>query len=237
MWYSMVFIIAEIGINWDGDKKLAEEMIIEAKNAGCSAVKFQSFTEELVKGHPEKSRLMKSSITQYNIGEISDIAKSNNIEWFCTPMHPEAVEMINPFVTKFKIREYDSRSILNGTNNKIFEEILKTNKEIFMSCNKSPKSLQCYGDPKIKYLYCVPKYPCSLNELEFKNLNEYDGYSNHCNHLLAPLIAAFLGANIIEIHLTSNKSKNFIDNNVSFDYNELKNCLNLISDLKDIDLD
>ncbi len=101
-----------------------------------------------------------------------------------------------------------------------------------MSCHKSPKSLSCYGNPKIKYLYCVPKYPCKLNELDFSKLNEYDGYSNHCPQVLAPLVASVLGAKILEIHITSDKSKKFIDNNVSFDYSELKNCIKLISDLK-----
>jgi len=230
----MVFIIAEIGVNWDGDIELAKEMITEAKNAGCSAVKFQSFTEELVKNHPKRSRLMKSSVNRANIDEIYEIAKTNRIEWFCTPMYPEAVDMIEPFVTKFKIREYDSRLIFEGKKNEIFERVLKTGKEILMSCHKSPKSLQVYGNSKIKYLYCVPKYPCKLNDLDFSKLNEYDGYSNHCKHLLAPLIAAVLGANYIEIHITSDKSKNFIDNDVSFDYNELKNCVNLINDLKNI---
>ncbi len=230
----MVFVIAEIGVNWDGDVKLAEEMIVEAKNAGCSAVKFQSFTEELVKNHPEKSRLMKSSINKENIDEISGIAKTNQIEWFCTPMYPEAVDIIEPFVTKFKIREFDSRLIFEGKENEIVEKILKTGKEIFISCCKSPESLPFYGNPKIKYLYCVPKYPCELKDLDFSKISEYDGYSNHCNHVLAPLVAAVLGTNIIEIHITSDKSKKFIDNNVSFDYGELKNCINLISDLKNI---
>ncbi len=230
----MVFIIAEIGVNWDGDFELAKKMIVNAKNAGCSAVKFQSFTEELVKNHPEKSRLMKSSIDKTNINEVSGIAKTNKIEFLCTPMYPEAVNIIEPFVKKIKIREYDSRKIFDGEKSEIFENIIKTDKEILMSCHKSPKSLSCYGNPKIKYLYCVPKYPCELKDLDFSKISEYDGYSNHCNHVLAPLVAAVLGTNIIEIHITSDKSKKFIDNNVSFDYGELKNCINLISDLKNI---
>ena len=59
-------------------------------------------------------------------------------------------------------------------------------------------------------------------------MNDFDGYSNHCTHFLAPLTAAILGAQIIEIHVTSDKSKKFFDNNVSFDYSELSNILKLI---------
>ena len=55
----MVFITAEIGVNWDGDFNLAERMMVEAKKADWSAVKFQAFTEEIIKDHPEKNRLIK----------------------------------------------------------------------------------------------------------------------------------------------------------------------------------
>ena len=85
-----------------------------------------------------------------------------------------------------------------------------------------------YNNPKIKWLYCVPKYPCSLEEIDFSELNKFDGFSNHCPQFIAPLSAAILGAEIIEIHITSNKTENFVDNNVSFDYNELKDLVKAI---------
>ena len=85
-----------------------------------------------------------------------------------------------------------------------------------------------YNNSKIKWLYCVPKYPCSLEELDFSELDKFDGFSNHCPQLMAPLSAAILGTEIIEIHITSDKTKKFIDNNVSFDYNELTEVIRLI---------
>ena len=63
----MVFVIAEIGVNWDGDFDLVKKMIRESKNAGCDAVKFQSYEEEMIKNHPQKSRLLKSAINKENI--------------------------------------------------------------------------------------------------------------------------------------------------------------------------
>jgi N,N'-diacetyllegionaminate synthase len=59
-------------------------------------------------------------------------------------------------------------------------------------------------------------------------MNNFDGYSNHCPHFLAPLTAVILGSKIIEVHITSDKSKNFADNAVSFDYDELENLIKLI---------
>ena len=76
--------------------------------------------------------------------------------------------------------------------------------------------------PNIKWLYCVPKYPCELEDLDFKNLKDFDGFSNHCPKIIAPVSAAiFQDIQIIEIHVTLDKSKDFVDNNVSFDFRNL----------------
>lgn len=224
----MIFVIAEIGVNWDGDYDLAKEMMREAKNAKCDAVKFQAYERDAVKSHPESSRLIKSAISKNNIEDINQIANSIGIEWFCTPMYPEAVDILEPYVNRFKIRELDGRSVIENKPSELFERVLKTNKEIIISSQKSPKDSKYFNHENIKWLYCVPKYPCDLGDLDFRTIKDFDGYSNHCPHFLAPLSAAILGAKIIEVHITSDKSKNFIDNNVSFDYEEIKELVKLI---------
>lgn len=224
----MTFVVAEIGVNWDGELSLVKDMMIHAKNSGCDAVKFQAFEEDIVKEHPESSRLMKTSISSENIEDIDRLSKSVGIEWFCTPMYPKAVNLLEPYVKKFKIRVADGREILCNKDTKLFDAILKTNKEIIISCETSPVKNKYYKSNNIKWLYCVSKYPCNFSDLDFSNMNDFNGYSNHCPHFLAPLTAVILGAEIIEIHITSDKSKNFFDNNVSFDYDELENLLKLI---------
>jgi sialic acid synthase SpsE len=224
----MVFIVAEIGVNWDGDFDLLRSMVNKAKNSGCDAVKFQAYKKESVEKHPECSRLVKSAISDENINVINDICTEIGIEWFCTPMYKEIVDVLDPFVKRYKIREFDGRELLENKKTELFEKVLNTGKEIIVSSNKSPKSCEFYGKSKIKWLYCVPKYPCKLEEINFSELFDFDGYSNHHPHLIAPLTAAILGSNIIEVHITSDKSKDFIDNNVSFDFDELKNLIDLI---------
>ncbi len=224
----MFFVVAEIGVNWDGDFELAKEMIKNAKEAGCDAVKFQAYQEEIVKNHPEKSRLVKSAISKNNVETINEIANSIGIEWFCTPMYLEAVDFLEPYVKRFKIRETDSRILLQNKSSELFDKVYKTNKEIIISSESSPKDCKYYSDPRIKWLYCVPKYPCSLADLDFSHIKDFNGYSNHCPFIIAPLASAINGAKIIEVHITSDKTKPFIDNNVSFDYLELKNLINLI---------
>ena len=72
----------------------------------------------------QKSKLLKCAINRTNIDKIDDIAKSVGIEWFCTPMNPAAVELIDPYVTKFKIRELDGRILLENKTNDIIDKIL-----------------------------------------------------------------------------------------------------------------
>jgi len=224
----MVFIIAEIGVNWDGDFDLLRSMVNKAKNVGCDAVKFQAYKKEMVEKHPESSRLAKSAISENNIERINEICKDEGIEWFCTPMYEEAVDFLNPYVKRFKIREYDGRELLENNHSQLFEKIWKTGKEIIISVNKSPKSCKIFEESRIKWLYCVPKYPCELDEIDFSFIKDFNGYSNHHPHFVAPLTAVVLGADIIEVHVTLDKSKNYIDNNVSFDFNELKDLIELI---------
>jgi len=221
----MVFFISEIGVNWDGDYAIAKKMIEKSKECGCDAVKFQSFNEELIKSHPEKKRLMKTTITEENIGKIDRIAKDVDIEWFATPMYPDAVKILEPYVKRFKMREFDGRQLINNNNNELIQNLINTKKEVIISTEKSPKNCNFYKKPDFKWLYCVPKYPCSLNELNFSKLDDFDGYSNHVPEIIAPLTAIILGANIIEVHITNDKSKNFVDNNVSLDYDKLKKLI------------
>lgn len=230
----MVFIISEIGVNWDGDFELLENMMEKSKSSGCNAVKFQAYQEDMMKNHPQKERLLKSAISKENVETVNYISKKIGIEWFCTPMYPEAVDFLDPFVKRFKIREFDGRSILDGKSTKLVERVMKTRKEIIISSQKSPRGTKYFNDPNIKWLYCVPRYPCELNDLDFKNLKDFSGFSNHCPKIIAPLTASILGTNIIEIHTTFDKSKDFVDNSVSFDYDELAYLIKLIKQAKEI---
>jgi len=92
---------------------------------------------------------------------------------------------------------------------------------VFISTRTFPANSPYLRNPQIKWLYCIPKYPCTLKEIDFRCIPKFDGYSNHCNDISAPIMAAKKGARIIEVHITQNKNEGFIDNNVSFDLTEL----------------
>lgn len=230
----MTFVVADIGVNWDGDFTLAEEMMINAKEAGCNTVKFQAFNEKLIEGHPQKSRLMKSSISETNVEHINEISKKVGIEWFCTPMFVEIVNVLDPYVKRYKIRVVDGQSLIENKSTKLFEKILETGKQIIISSQSTPKKSRFYDNPKLSWLYSVSKYPCEFKDLDFSSIGDYNGYSNHCPHIIAPLTAVILGAQILEVHITSDKTKDFVDNPVSFDYQELKNLIKYVRECESI---
>jgi len=231
----MIFVVAEIGVNWNGDFELVKEMMNESKKIGFDAVKFQSFNQKIIKDHPQKEILLNSSISEKNVKDINEIAGKIGIEWFSTPMYSDAVDFLEPFVNKYKIREFDGRKLLENSSTELTEKIFQTNKEVFVSCESSPIKSIYYNRQNIKWLYCVPKYPCSLEDLNFKNFRDFYGYSNHCNEIIAPITTAMLGAKLIEIHITSDKQKDFIDNPVSFDYDESSEIVKQIRNIERIE--
>ena len=174
----MTFIDAEIGVNWDGDFDLVKKMMLNAKQADCNAVKFQSFNEDTVKDHPQKERLLKSSITEDNIYEIDRIANTVDVEWFSTPMYPDAVDFLDSFVKRFKLRFHDGVSLLENKTTKLFEKIISTKKEVIVSSQTSPLNSKFYEHEQIKWLYVVPKYPCKIEDIDFTRIKEFNGYSN-----------------------------------------------------------
>ena len=220
----MTEIIAEIGINWDGNFDLLNEMMAKSKEAGCNLVKLQAFERATTNNHPQTERLLKSAVTNKNIEKINDLAKSNNIEWFCTPMYPDAVKLLEPYLNQFKIREIDARELANGKSSEMIDLIIETKKPIIASSEHIPKRNDSIKS-RIRWLYCVPKYPCDYKEIDFEKMKKFNGFSNHCPEIDAPINAAKNGAEVIEVHITSNKEDDFIDNNVSFDYNQLSELI------------
>ena len=215
-------LVSEIGVNWDGDFELVKEMMQESLNSGFDLVKFQSFEAKLVANHPQASRVFRSSITSENVKKINSISVDIGIEWFSTPMYENAVLFLDPYVYRYKIREYDGRMLLKNNPTNLFLKLLETKKEIMISSESSPLNCKWFDHEQIKWLYCVPKYPCKFGEIDFSLLKSFHGFSNHCKNMSAPLEVINLNSEILEIHITSDKNGDFIDNNVSFDYSEMK---------------
>jgi len=229
----VVFLVGEIGVNWNGDLDIARELMICSKKNNLDAVKFQCFSKDIVAKHPMADELLESSISTKNIDQINDLSKEIGIEWFATPMYYEAVDLLNPFVKRFKIREFDARQLEQNKTSTLIQKIFETKKDIIISSQTPPAKLDSISN-NVDWLYCVPKYPCPLNELDFSKLSLFNGFSNHTPNIIAPLTAVILGAKILEIHLTLDKKRDFVDNAVSFDPIELEQLTNLILNSEEI---
>jgi len=90
-------IIAEIGSNWEGNLNIAKKIILECKNAGADAVKFQMWRAKDLysETHPDWTTIQKSELTFKKAEKIKKISDNLGIEFMCSAFYPEAVQFWN----------------------------------------------------------------------------------------------------------------------------------------------
>lgn len=176
------FIIAEIGINHNGDIKLAKEMISEAKKAGVDAVKFQKRDINKVYSQDELSKKRESpwGTTQYDqkkglefeekeYDEIDQYCKSLSIEWFASAWELNSLDFLKKY--NFKYNKIASAMIVDQ---QFLEEVAKQKKYTFIStgmCEMSDIDLavKIFRDNNCEFelMHCISAYPF---EAEYANL-------------------------------------------------------------------
>lgn len=221
-----VFIIAEIGINHNGDIKNAKKLIDMAVFAGCDAVKFQKRTIELVytKEELEKPRENPFGPTNGDLKrglefgekeykEIDDYCKQRNIMWFASPWDIKSVE----FLEKFNIPCYKIASA-SLTDDELLKRVKLTGKPIILSTGMSTveqikHAVETLGEDNLIILHCTSTYPSDDEELNLKVIswmkeafNCLIGYSGHERGIAQALIAVVLGASVIEKHITLDRA-------------------------------
>ena len=205
----MVFITAELGTTWMGDFATLAELASSCKNMGFDAIKLQALSEEKINRHRELIYYKRANVTPENINKINVICKRLNIEWYCTPTYPEAIDFLNPYVNRYKI------SVADSNNLPLLDKVYSTGKEVIVSTQKPMKDIKDKAT-RVKNLYCVPKYPTEYEEINFEIIKYFDGFSNHCLNPLVMFQAVERGVKYLEFHVTSSKDHFLIDNNVSF---------------------
>ncbi len=202
----MIFV-AEIGMNHDGNFDLAYELIRQAKISGADIAKFQF-------GWRDKP------------GEINQIDKKRaiqlkkwcdyfDIEMMVSPITEKGYEISK----KIKLKRYKIASRTVVENPRLCKKIIKENSEIICSLGFWKKSYMPFKpQKKLKYLYCVSRYPTYPEELKnfpkvFK-ADHYFGYSDHTHGIATCLLAISRGAKIIEKHFTLNKTSQVIRDHV-----------------------
>ncbi len=222
-------IIAEVGINHNGDFETARELVRQAHKAGASAVKLQTYTTErrVPKDSPIFGILKKCELSYDQQAQLIDLGRELGVEVFSTPFDEQAVEFLNKTgVACHKVASFDI------VNLKLLRAIAQSRKPVIMSrgmataaeVEKALEIFKRYGVPVI-LLHCVSAYPVSnhkdLNLATIRALeSQYGcpvGFSDHTIGPEAAVAAVYAGACAIEKHFTLSCTQEGPDHAMSAD--------------------
>lgn len=245
-----IFVIAEIGINHNGDINIAKKLIDMAKSCGCDAVKFQKrdintvYTKDELNSDRESpwgNKFIDQKLglefeeKEYNI--IDQYCKKINIEWFASAWDEKSLD----FLDKYNLR-YNKVASALITNFNLIEKIAKQKKYTFVSTGMSDykvideavKILKKYDCP-FEVMHCVSAYPCPEEILNLNIINKLKerykcdvGYSGHEASVVPSIVAATLGISSLERHITLDRSMYGSDQSASLEEPGLKNLVNSV---------
>ncbi len=222
-----VFIIAEIGINHNGDLNIAKRLIDVAFMAGCDAVKFQKRTPEkavppgyqnVMRETPwglitylEYRRMVEFGYDEY--AEIDRYCKDKGIPWFASCWDEESVDFIEQFSPPcYKIA---SASL---TDRALLQKVKSTGRPIILSTGMSTleeieDAVNFLGTENLLIAHSTSTYPCPPEELNLRMIQtlqrKFDcpiGYSGHEVGLQTTYAAVTLGATFVERHITLDRA-------------------------------
>lgn len=250
------FIIAEIGNNHQGDIRIAKRLVDAVVESGADCAKFQMRNMDKLYRKKEKGQaavdlgaeytldlLERFQLTEQELFEVFDYCKSVGLEPLCTPWDLASLQSLDDYGMRcYKVASADF------TNYQLIEAIAATGKPMFVSTGMASESEINQGIKKLDeigasyiLLHCNSTYPTPfkdvnlsyLSRLRDKTSNGLIGYSGHERGVEVPIGAVALGANVIEKHLTFDKTQEGTDHKVSLLPNELKNMVVSIRNLED----
>ncbi len=252
------FIVAEIGVNHNGNVHMAKRLIDAAKDAGADSVKFQSFkTERIVTKYAEKARYQKettdpkksqySMLKQLELGnaemkELHRYAKKRNIIFLSSAFDEESVDLLDSLdVPAFKVAsgEITNLPLLRYMAEKKRPMILSTGLSTLDEIEEALKVITKEGVEDIILLHCVTSYPAKEEEANLKVMDLLRrqfgfpvGFSDHTLGITVPIAAAALGAVLIEKHFTLDKTLLGPDHRASLEPTEFKE---MVKDIRDVE--
>lgn len=232
---SKVFIVAEIGLNHNGDLNLAKQMIIKAKHAGADAVKFQVYKTDFFihKGFAldQYNILKKYELNYKSFQELKIFSDKNNIIFFASPFDFQSVDFliqIKSPILKIASGELSNKYFLHYCAKKNIPLFISTGLHTFPETKKIIKTVEKINN-KLAIFYCLSEYPLKIESANLNALSLYQtafdfpiGFSDHSKRNLLDIIAVTKGAKIIEKHFTINHNLPGPDHKISLDFNEFK---------------
>lgn len=244
------FIIAEAGVNHNGQLKLAKKLVGAAIHAGADAVKFQTFkAEEVVTKKAEIADYAKTNIGK-NIKQLHMIKKmeltyedfrvlkkycdTKGIIFLSTPHSFDAINFLKELVPAYKFGSGDltNTPALRHAAKKGKPMILGTGMATLQEVKHAVNVIKSENNTQIILLHCTTNYPCPLEEVNLrsmltmkKELKCLVGYSDHTLGILVPAMAVTLGATVIEKHFTLDKKLPGPDHKASLEPDEFKHMV------------
>jgi len=253
------FIIAEVGVNHNGDIKLAHKLIDVAAEAGADAVKFQSFvTEDLVMPEAQKARYQVETTGQ-NGGQFAmlkslELSKDQQKElkshcdeigilYLCTPYEEKSADLLEHIgVAAYKIASTDTSNILflRYLARKNIPVILSTGMSSLGEVEESVNELKLHGlDGKLIILQCTSEYPVPVQDINLRAMKTMElafgcpvGFSDHTPGIGASPWAVAAGACIVEKHFTLDRNMEGPDHRASIEPDELKELVRTIRNVE-----
>jgi N,N'-diacetyllegionaminate synthase len=238
------FIIAEVGINHNGNVMLAKEMVSAAWEAGADAVKIQTFitSEFLHPSHPTYQYDIDAQISHESECEIWDYAKKHGIRLFSTPEDLKSLAFLRerkPPLIKIAAMDFNFPILIKEAAGLSVPIILSSGMSTMEEVLRAVRWVEETGNAEYAILHCVSCYPtppeeCNLNAIKTLKtvLNGPVGYSDHTIGIHIPLAAVALGANIIEKHFTLDKTQPGPDQVNSMDPKDLSTLVQQVRELE-----
>ncbi len=252
---SFPYVIAEAGVNHEGNINIAEHLINEAAEAGASAIKFQTYKAETlasVNSPAYWDTTKEKTLSQFELfkkydrfwkkeyEQLKNTCDKAGIDFLSTPFDNESADFLNDLMPVFKISSSDI------TNKPFIDYIAGFNKPIILSTGASylyeiEQAVQWIEEKKVPYalLHCILNYPTSndnanlgmITGLKYKFPGIPVGYSDHTmpQNMKVMEIAYLLGAVILEKHFTHDKNLSGNDHYHAMDKNDLKKFIHKIS--------
>lgn len=232
-----VYVIAEAGLNHNGDIGLARELISAASEAGADAVKFQTFKTDLFLSSlvPDREQRRGLEFTEAQWSILASYASEVGIDFISTPLDHESLALLLRLQVKaIKIASGDI------TNHALLRDAARSGKTLLVSTGMASlgeieKALsvireQAGADADVVLLHCVSEYPAPEEHLNLRVLRTLQeafkvrvGLSDHSlGTEVAPIAATALGASVIEKHFTLDKTLPGYDHHMSVTPDEFR---------------
>jgi N-acetylneuraminate synthase len=241
-------VIAEAGVNHNGDIEIAKELIHAAARAGADVVKFQTFrAEKLVtreakmanyqvqntgKSQSQLDMLKALELPFEAHAELKALAESMGLIFLSTPFDEEALDFLHALgVVMFKVGSGDLTNIpfLKRMGAKGLPVILSTGMATLEEAREAVDAIRSVGNEQIVVLHCTTSYPCPIETVNLRAMESIStaltvhvGYSDHTEGIEIPALAVAAGACVIEKHFTLDRNMSGPDHKASLEPDELK---------------